>query len=113
MNTRIKLSIEDALELPMEDGLSILSPKQSNSYYYKIPSKWLENGNLNKERVEKLFEDIYGPNWRFGNDDGSRYKVLTHEIICLDENNQEWNSSFHCYIINEEGKIQRIKSEDF
>lgn len=55
----------------------------------RVPNEWVGAGHLSGEKLEKLFEKMYGENWRAGNDDGSHYVVLSVEGKML--NSQEEN----------------------
>lgn len=36
---------------------------------------WLQGPSLKPDKLERLFEALYGKQWRWGNEDGSRYVV--------------------------------------
>lgn len=80
----LMLMLGDGLRLP--SGFVAESPYRC-LVYCKVPGDWLEgdapesdelwlNGvSLRPDKVERLFEGLYGETWRGGNSDGSQYVV--------------------------------------
>ena len=76
--------LSDGLRLP--SGFVAQSPYRC-LVYCKVPADWLEGNtpegdelwlkgvSLRPDKVERLFEGMYGKTWRGGNSDGSQYVV--------------------------------------
>lgn len=84
----IKLTIEDAMAFynhGLGDYTFNANYTQTNDWFFEIPDGWLDNnGQLSAERLEHIFRWMYGATWRFGNDDGSKYIVVRHQIEAID-----------------------------
>jgi hypothetical protein len=114
----LRLTITDTLSF-WDDYLSgyISAPASSQTFtnWYRVPDEWLENGTLVGERREHLLAHLYGSNWRLGNDDGSKYVVLTideHELSDAERVQRLWVGTKNtCYAVSDDGTIEKL-SED-
>ncbi len=76
------------VELTVEDTLAFYRPEletyvvnpriatQTNTWVYDVPAELVVEGALSPAGLERIFAQLYGPNWRSGNSDGSRYTVI-------------------------------------
>lgn len=114
----LRLTITDTLSF-WDDDLSgyIHDPANSQTFtnWYRVPDEWLENGTLVPERREYLLAHLYGSNWRLGNDDGSKYVVLTldeHELSDAERAQRLWSSTKDtCYAVSDDGTIERVSDD--
>ena len=117
MDRRIKLTVTDALGF-YDDYLGdyTFNPNYTptNTYFYKVPNDWIEDDQLKVEKIEMLFAHLYGPTWRMGNADGSRYIIVSHEAHVLneEEKKQEWLERKTCYVVRAED-IEDTSANDF
>jgi len=117
METRIKLTIDDTLSFYNDfigDYVFNDNNIQTNDYFLKVPLGWIENGQLNSNALGRFYNLLYGPNWRAGNGDGSRYLPLKATVIFLtDQQKDEWLTKRNCYIANNDGSFGEISSQEF
>ena len=84
---------------------------------------WLKGVQLVPEQLEKVFEALYGPLWRNGNSDGSRYEVLAHGTrllnpACVGERPWELDNPsnpamrYHYYAADTNGTLHRVRASD-
>jgi hypothetical protein len=81
------------LMIMLQDGLQTSSGFVAQAprpclIYCKVPDDWVEGDieasselwlkgpTLKADKLEHLFETLYGKTWRYGNSDGSQYVVL-------------------------------------
>jgi hypothetical protein len=94
----------------LSDGLSLPSGFVAESsyrclIYCKVPEDWLEGDvpestdmwlkgpSLKSDKLERLFEALYGKTWRSGNADGSQYVVRASGVRVLNplrESEKPW-----------------------
>lgn len=77
----LKTPIAETILVKVKDGLMLPSGFVSNAdyacnFYARVPSAWLDGEQLKEEKLEKIYQKVYGETWRSGNSDGSRYVVL-------------------------------------
>jgi len=72
-----RLTITDTLGV-WAGGSHAFNPlaKVTRIFWYRLPAGWLVDGVLPTRRREMLVDRLYGPGWREGNPDGSRYIIL-------------------------------------
>jgi hypothetical protein len=114
--------------LLIRDGLGFPSGFVSKAdyalnIYYHVPSDWTDGGELNAAGQEKIFEFLYGADWRNGNDDGSRYVVINSFSTILEGDavkNTPWEEMtdtkevhYRFYLAGEDGTIRSVKSAEF
>ncbi|MBL1178665.1 hypothetical protein [Pantanalinema sp. GBBB05] len=111
----LRLTITDTLGFWDDDlGDYLFDPANAKTitYWYRVPDVWLEKGVLGSERREILLEHLYGINWRLGNEDGSKYIVLTideHELLDVEAVQRLWSSTANtCYAVNPDGTIEQV-----
>ena len=101
----LRLTLTDTLGFWDDDlGDYIFDPENSKSFttWFRLPDGWLFEGRLLPERREQLFEFFYGPGWRGGNGDGSKFIVLDsreHELSEAERAGRVWTLAKEtCYI---------------
>ena len=82
MSARILITIQDTLGFWREElGTWTYDPKghaPTNTYAAKVPDAWLSpDGTLSAEGEKRICAMLYGEHWQHGNDDGSKYFVLS------------------------------------
>ncbi|WFE24945.1 hypothetical protein O7623_16055 [Solwaraspora sp. WMMD791] len=72
-----RLQITDTLGVWVE-GTHAFDPAAgiTRTFWYRLPTEWVVNGAILQQRREMLVDRLYGPGWRNGNPDGSRYIIL-------------------------------------
>lgn len=112
--------VKDGLMLPSD---FISQATYSCNFYCRVPPHWTEGGKIKETYLERIYQQVYGVNWRSGNDDGSRYVVLDSfsEVIAPDVvKTTSWSKTentpdmkFWYYIANEAGEIKNVTAEEF
>ena len=116
---KIKLTITDTLAIFNDAaGDYLFNPSQSatHDYWFQLPASWYSGNEVREDNLERIFQFIYGQNWRSGNGDGSRYIVLRHEIVTLGnpvpaEIPRAVNAK--CYQVDVGGNFVRISKSEF
>ena len=118
----------ETLVVTVRDGLALPSGFISQAsyacnFFCRVPAGWIRNGTLQADFLEKVYEQVYGANWRLGNDDGSRYVVIDSsvKIFTPDElRAAKWGDTantadnhFWFYIADESGELKNVKAEEF
>ena len=118
----------ETLVVTVQDGLMLPSGFISQAsykcnFFCRVPARWVADGKLKSEHLEKIYEQVYGQNWRMGNDDGSRYVVIDWTMKTLapgevattnwremanTKENQYW-----FYVADDHGEIKNVKAEGF
>lgn len=84
----VRLTITDTLGV-LVDGAHAVNPlaKVTRTFWYRLPPGWICDGRLEPRRREQLVDLLYGPGWRTGNGDGSRYVILElqERVLSVDE----------------------------
>ena len=114
----LRLTITDTLSF-WDDYLGdyLFNPANSKTFtlWYRLPDKWLEQGALVSDRREDLLAHLYGSNWRLGNDDGSKYVVLTineHELSDTEASQRLWvNTTDTCYAVRDDSTIETVSRD--
>ncbi len=111
-----------------QDGLMLpsgfVSPATYTcNFYARLPLDFFDGEKLKENRLEKLYEKVYGKTWRNGNEDGSRYVVINSSSKILGsedlrtinfsglkttEENQFW-----FYAADETGNLESLTAEEF
>lgn len=92
MNKVVLVTLRDGLALP--SGF-VARSSHACAIYCRVPPDWIEGDSLAPERLEAVYEKLYGPTWREGNDDGSSYAVLslrTHVLTDEEERSAGWKA---------------------
>lgn len=101
-----------------------VSPASNSCVIFcRVPARWVEGGSLKDGKLESVFEQLYGKTWRSGNDDGSRYVVLSAEAAVLtpaEEQAAPWRglkndreTSYWFYHVSEAEEFRQVKPADF
>lgn len=128
------------LMLMLKDGLQTASGFLAEADYYcliycRVPDEWvigeipessemwLKGFSLAEDKLEKVFQMLYGATWREGNSDGSQYVVLSVGTRLLNPQEMErpWqlddltNKQFHYFyfIADPDGKFRSVSREKF
>lgn len=114
--------------LIIQDGLEFASGFVSEASYLmhifcRVPENWIEDEKLSVDAREKIYQFLYGANWRMGNEDGSRYVVLDGSSSVLDEatvKNTRWtekqntdDTHYRFYLVGADGTLSSVKAEEF
>lgn len=112
--------VRDALMLPS----GFVSPASYTcNYFCRVPAGWTDGDKLKDEHLEKIYRQVYGPVWRAGNSDGSRYvvqdsysKVFPPETVKTTtfagtENTAD--NHFWFYLADEAGAINNVTADEF
>ncbi|ROO51672.1 hypothetical protein EDC02_6557 [Micromonospora sp. Llam0] len=77
MGVYFRLKITDTLGVRVE-GAHAFNPLAgiTRTFWYRLPTDWVVDGAVPRQRREMLVDRLYGPGWRAGNPDGSRYIIL-------------------------------------
>ena len=82
MSKVIKLTINDGLGFPS----GFVAPSSFTCIIYsKVPENYVLDDKLKKGCEEILLENMYGKNWRLGNEDGSFYVIRSLKIQVLNQ----------------------------
>ncbi|MDG4763872.1 hypothetical protein O7632_07085 [Solwaraspora sp. WMMD406] len=107
------MKITDTLGVWVE-GAHAFDPqaKVTRIFWYRLPAEWIVDGALPRERRETLVDQLYGPGWREGNPDGSRYIILAlQEQVLTDEeaDGKPWLSDrAGFYVCDTEGDLREV-----
>jgi hypothetical protein len=73
----LQLTITDTLGVWV-NGDHAINPmaKVTRTFWYRLPEHWVAGGALSPDRRQHLINRLYGPGWREGNPDGSRFVIL-------------------------------------
>lgn len=116
---KIKLTVVDTLALFNDAaGDYLYNPRRSatKAYWYCLPSGWFEMDTLPADKLELIYEHIYGRSWRSGNGDGSRYIVLKTDLCVLGPNendNAPHAVNADCFLFESERGFVRISPATF
>jgi hypothetical protein len=119
---------KNTLLLVIQDGLGFPSGFVSEAsfklnIFCRVPPEWTDGDQLKSDSREKIFEFLYGANWRMGNDDGSHYVVIDSFSKVFDEEtvkNTRWEGTentadnhYKFYLVGDDGAIRSVKEEEF
>jgi len=80
MSIRVEVTIKDTMAFWNDHIEShVFNPNgycPTNVWVYEVPDDWVSGSELNETGLEGVCAHLYGPTWRAGNDDGSKYVVL-------------------------------------
>jgi hypothetical protein len=118
--TVVQLIFKDGLMLP--SGF-VAPAAYSCVIFCRVPTECVEGDHLNAAKLEAVFENLYGANWRAGNVDGSRYvvgNVQSHVLTSADEQTAPWqsvsnNSEYHYWFFHDSatGELQAVTASEF
>jgi GYF domain 2 len=84
--------------------------------YFKLPAETISRDNFRKRYIEEFYELWFGKNWREGNEDDSRYEILSEniEILSLEElAKADWREpDTRVYLIKNE-IIEKVELSEF
>ncbi|HEY8561085.1 MAG TPA: hypothetical protein VIL74_11990 [Pyrinomonadaceae bacterium] len=121
-------SARATLVVTVQDGLALPSGFVSRAsyacnFFCRVPADWVADGALRSEYLERIYERVYGQNWRSGNSDGSRYVIIDEYARVLSPEEidaTKWSATrntednhFWFYIVDANGIIQSVKPEEF
>ncbi len=81
---------------------------------------WIKGPELRADKMENLFESLYGKTWRSGNSDGSQYVVMGFSMRLLnptesqpedDPNNTD--VQFFYFVAAEDGQFKSVSRSEF
>lgn len=122
-----KTEIKTAI-LIVQDGLGFPSGFVTEASYKlnifcRVPTDWTDGERLKINTLEKIFEFLYGANWRNGNDDGSRYMVIDSFSRVYDDETVKktrWEGirntddvHYRFYLANADGTIRAVTDAEF
>lgn len=110
-----QILVIDGLMLP--SGFVAKSPKKC-VFFCRMPIDWTENGKVKFDKYDLFFEELYGKNWQFGNEDDSKYvveKVNSRILSAEDEARQPWKTMvnddeyiFWHYTVSDNGELLKV-----
>lgn len=121
--------MEKVVCITLKDGLLLPSGYMAPASYAcvifcRVPADWVEGDTLKgdtlkAEKLERVFENLYGQTWRAGKEDGSQYVVRSVESRVLtpaEEQSAPWqsaknNAEFHYwfYRVSATGEFQAVE----
>lgn len=120
MKIVVQITLQDGLMFP--SGF-IAPASYSCILFCRVPADWAEGNILKAEKLETVFEELYGKTWRSGNDDGSQYVVRSVESRVLSPTEEEsapWqgvNNSgeyrYWFYHVSAAGEFQKVEPSEF
>lgn len=120
MNTVVQIMLKDGLMLP--SGFTAPAAYSCIIFCRATPD-WIDGGQVKMEKLETVFESLYGEHWRAGNDDGSRYvvrDVAARVLTDAEEQTAPWlgasNSvEYHYwfYHVSATGELQKVEPAGF
>ncbi|MBI3654642.1 MAG: hypothetical protein HY231_26725 [Acidobacteria bacterium] len=121
MAKTVRVELKDGLGFPS----GFVSPASYTCVmYYRVPESWVNGDKLFDEKREAMLENMYGNNWRMGNEDGSYYVVFSYaeRVLAADEEvAHEWLQhgandtacKYWYYQVAEDGSFTDVKAQDF
>jgi hypothetical protein len=109
----LRLTITDTLAVWVE-GSTAFDPlaKITRTFWCRLPGDWVVDGALREARRDCLVDHLYGPGWRTGNPDGSRYIILDMQEKLLSEREAEakpWLSDrANFYVCEPDGTLSEV-----
>lgn len=122
MSKIVCITIRDALMLP--SGM-LAESDYDGHVYLKVPDSWVSGNELSGEYREAVLEELYGQDWREGNEDGSSYllrsfssTVLSDKEVAdrvwLQDQAQNSRDSFWYYEVSDDGQFEsKEEAEQF
>ena len=119
--------MDPVAQITLHDGLAFSSGFVAPAdyacvIYCRVPPNWIEAGQLKSQLLEAIFESLYGPGWRQGNEDGSQYVVRSVESRLLTPAEVEaapWrtahnDNAYHYwfYHASADGQLQAVESAE-
>jgi hypothetical protein len=80
----LQLTVTDTLAV-WADGSHAVNPsaKVVRTAWYRLPDHWVIDDVLAPGRCDRLVDNLYGPDWRRGHPDGSRFVLLDLRVRVL------------------------------
>jgi hypothetical protein len=119
---------KSVVQITLKDGLMLPSGFVHPASYAcvifcdGVPADWMQGGALKAEKLEAVFESMYGKTWRGGNSDGSQYVVQSVEsrtLTPLEEQATPWHGAvnnrechYWFYEVSEAGELQKVEKLD-
>ncbi|HEU4421071.1 MAG TPA: hypothetical protein VFR67_00850 [Pilimelia sp.] len=105
----LRLTITDTLGVTA-NGADAFNPlaRVTRTFWYRLPEAWVRGGRLSPRRREQILDQIYGPGWRTGQVDGSRYVILElqERVLSVDEAHAKpWLSDRAAFYAWREGDV--------
>jgi hypothetical protein len=120
MNPVVQITLKDGLML----ASGFIAPASYSCIIFcRVSPDWLDGDQVNRNKLELVFERLYGEHWRAGNEDGSRYVVQVLEARVLSQaeeqtapwrgasNNKEYHYWF--YQLSATGQLESVESSGF
>lgn len=115
--------------ITLRDGLLLASGLLAESdydshLYLKVPNQWVSGNGLAEQYREAVLEQLYGEDWREGNEDGSSYllrsfasTVLSAQEVAghawLQEHAQKSRDNFWYYHVTDDGQFESKEADQF
>lgn len=118
----------ETLLIVVKDGLMLpsgfVSPASYTcNFFCRVPREWTDGEKIKEMYLEKIYQQVYGANWRMGNDDGSRYvvidsfsKALTPEVARTTQWSGTENTKdnhFWFYLAQPSGAVRKVTAQEF
>ena len=111
------------LQITIKDGLMFPTGVLSQAPYRCVVFCRVDESRIGDDIQETVFAHLYGPTWRMGNDDGSRYVVLSadsHILTPAEEQTAPWlevtdtqNDHYWFYHAPDAGGLQNVEPSAF
>jgi hypothetical protein len=120
MKRVVQITLKDGLMFPTS---FIARAPYACVIFCRVPPDWLDGDQLRMEKLETVYEALYGKVWRAGNDDGSQYVVLRVEVRMLtaaEEQAAAWRGvgnsdayQYWFYQVTTAGELQPVEAQEF
>lgn len=105
------------VEITIQDGLAIgdfLSPGAAPlTIFVQAPADLVPEGQLSFKHKSELLKHLYGASWEYGNEDGSKYVVMSYSSVLLPSDlatSGAWRTTpgAWLYQIGLDGSVQKL-----
>jgi hypothetical protein len=86
MPRRIRVTIKEAMSFWNDDLFAFvpnMAATRENVFVVEVPDAWVDGAELVEGKIDRVYANIYGEDWRTGNSDFSRYEVLESKVEVL------------------------------
>ena len=117
----VQINYKEALGLASG---TVWEAEYDSTIFWRLPTEWIEGESVKAEKLEVVYKLLYGANWRYGNEDGSRYLVLrpdTHILTTAEEQGEPWrnlnlqdkNHHYWFFKVSDSNEVVRVQQTAF